>query len=85
MFKADHRQLSLRTLAAARLRTLNLPLCRVTDTFLDNGAQAPSPAKFWLTTTIKLLSIFSVNVDHNGVEQAFMPAVLCHKFLGFSP
>jgi hypothetical protein len=76
MFKADHRQLSPPTLAAARLRTLNLN---------NHGAQAPSPAKFWLTTTIKLLSIFSVNVDHNGVEQAFMPAVLCHKFLGFSP
>jgi hypothetical protein len=28
--------------------------------------------------------IFSINVDHDGVEQAFMPAVLGHKLLGFS-
>jgi hypothetical protein len=28
--------------------------------------------------------IFSVNVDHFGVEQAFMPAVLSVKLLGFS-
>jgi hypothetical protein len=27
-------------------------------------------------------SIFSVNVGHNRVEQAFMPAVLCDKFPG---
>jgi hypothetical protein len=28
--------------------------------------------------------IFSVNVDHGGVEQAFMPAALGPKLLGFS-
>jgi hypothetical protein len=33
---------------------------------------------------LHLYVIFNVNVDHHGVEQAFMPAVLCHKSLGFS-
>jgi hypothetical protein len=52
----------------------------------DCGAQAPSPAEFLFTPILKLLwSIFSVNVDLNGVEQAFMPAVLCDKLPGFSP
>jgi len=30
-------------------------------------------------------AIFSVDVDHYGVEQAFMPAVLGDKLPGFSP
>lgn len=30
-------------------------------------------------------AFFSVNVDHNGVEQAFMLAVLRNKMPGFSP
>jgi hypothetical protein len=31
------------------------------------------------------LEHFSVNVDHYGVEQAFMPAVLCNNFTGLQP
>ena len=30
-------------------------------------------------------SVILQNVDLNGVEQAFMPAVLCNKLPGFSP